>query len=149
MVKIISKLSVKEIWGKIDTADVFEYDKSSKIYSKKECDLCIISGILNFTKTGTSQMGDFISLHGAFIGTNLVTGEKKQSGKLFLPSVAENILIPLLQNNTALEFSLIIGIEVNEKSPVGYSYICRAVIEDPKNPLLLLDEKISRLISDI
>jgi len=130
--KLVNKLSVKSAIGKIAVKEIPE------------------SGILPLMRlfgvagkklsTGNSTYGEWTAFNGQFRAINLRTGEIVESGKLFVPEVAENMLVAALaaEGVESVEFGFDIGVERAETT-IGYQYTV-TTLQDAKqaDPLAAL-----------
>jgi len=105
----VTKMSVNQICGKRVMGDI-----------------CVIIGKANGLKTGEGTDGQvWTALTGVFEGTNMKTGERFRSGKLFLPAgtqeAVEAAVKMLPESGGAVKFA--IGFRrVETDNPIGYSY---------------------------
>ena len=110
----VTKMSVNQICGKRVMGDI-----------------CVILGKANGIKTGEDANGTpWTAITGVFEGTNLQTGAKYRSGKLFLPAGSQEAVEAAVKSLPgfadgktvgAVKFS--IGFRrVEAENPIGYSY---------------------------
>ena len=133
---LVSKLSIKTMGCKPERAK--SEDKSIPLYR--------VIGIATGVKQVKDVRGEMIfGATGNFEGVNLETGEVYQSGVLYLPGGAHELLISALQSEDAesVEFALEVSAEP-AKNPIGYSYKAR-MLEKPKmaDPLIELRKHLA------
>lgn len=133
--KIISKISVKTVWG--SKPDAPTKDKGTEAQWLMQ----IIGQATGFT-TGDTDKGNWVKLIGAFQATNLETGELFRSGACFLPNVALNLIMGELKaaETQSVAFGFRIGVIRDEASATNYVYTCDPIGEvfehDPLQPLI-------------
>ena len=69
---------------------------------------------------------------GSFEGTNLVTGETGMASQAIFPENAATFIKGLLSGGEAARCAFVLGVEVNDKSSVGY-YFSLDALTDKKN----------------
>lgn len=129
----IKKLSTRAIVG----GDVPVPSKTTPLYT--------VAGIARGFKTGTSNYGDYCELKGDFIATNKETGEALRSTRMYLPEVAEDMILNALsaEGVNAIEFAFEIGVKPNKKSATKYEYYCTSLLEAGENdPLAALVNQV-------
>lgn len=134
-VNLITKISPKKIMGKINAP-------------KEKTFLMQVFGVATGTKVGDGNYGPWEALTGQFRAVNLETGEIFQSGVCHLPTVALNLIIPRIKEDSVngVEFAFNIGV-VPADNKVGYEYIAEPLIEAADNdPLELLAKKVMNLL---
>lgn len=135
-VKIVAKLSAKSITGaSLDAPTAAE----------KKFPIFAVTGFVNSVSTGETDKGPWIAFLGNFSAVKLTkkgeveTGDdalQLRSGKLFLPPVAENLLLGPIQSadkGANIEFGFIIGIERDETSATNYVYYAEPLIAPDQN----------------
>lgn len=138
--KLITKLSVKAIiGGKGNILETVMKDKTVEHVVAR------IVGIASGLKTGEGDNGPWTGLTGQFKGTNLMTGEVYQSGILFMPNVAQDMVIGALMGETkAVEFGFDITAQYDESSATSYVYGAIPLFESSEaDPLKALEARIS------
>ncbi len=111
---------------------------------KQKLDLYQILGIAGDTKTGSSDYGPWTALLGQFRATNMITGEIFEAFKVLLPAVLSEMILGKMgsqgPDGRGVSFAFIVGIMVDEKSTIGYTYYAKPVIEpgveDPMQKLI-------------
>lgn len=107
-----------------------------------------VAGIVRRVNVVATHYGDSLEFTGQFRAVDLETGEISDSGKLFLPSVAETYVNNTFQevsDNTGfggLEIAFDVGIKPSN-SAMGYEYTVMPLIE--KKQPDLLDQMLSSL----
>lgn len=123
----VKKLSTKSIMGKITPpTETFEAYQ--------------IFGTVNKVRTDEGTYGTFNELQGSFAAVNVTTGEEFRAGKCFLPEVAENIILPAVQEEKGpVEFAFVISLKPNDAAAVGYEFTCAPMFQtqaaDPMHQL--------------
>lgn len=136
-VEIVNKISIKKICGRPHPPK-----------DDKPVYLMEIFGIATGVKTGTSNYGDWTAFTGTFQALNIETRKIYRSGKLFVPQIIENLILPALENSDSVEFAFRIGIRKDETSATGYTYIADPMLPVAENdPIELLSRKLSALPS--
>lgn len=117
-IKLVAKLSMKTVFGNARSA-LPEND------GETSGPLVRIVGTAGSTKSGESNFGEWLAFIGQFQAVNLRTNESFRSGKLFLPSVAQDMLLGAMTSVDAagVEFAFDIGIRRNDSAQVGYEYV--------------------------
>lgn len=89
----------------------------------------------------TTPFGDSVRFVGSFKGVNATTGEAYRSGKLFMPSIIEEMVADAIDNSDGpVEFAFEIGVEYSEKGNMGYAYTVKPLVEIKESePLQRLD----------
>lgn len=132
--KIISKISVKTVWGSKPDAPTKDH--------KGPMWLIQIVGQANAFTTGTTDKGEWTKLVGAFQAVNLESGEAFRSGTCFLPNVALDLVMGQLKmaETKSVAFGFRIGVLRDEQSATNYVYVADPITEvmehDPLAPLL-------------
>jgi len=147
MQQLLKKLTVKGIMGaKIDTLPPV----ADMIVGKKKItvSLCRIVGRTDRSKPDSSKMSDFVRFHGEFIGVNLLTGERFDSGSIILPGIAESAVYAQLSGlpkddkgnaNGVVEFAFEVGVKFDETAATKYVYTVNPLMEaKPSDPMKVL-----------
>lgn len=138
--KIINKLSVKAVFGgKGPILDKVMGDKT------KAHPIVRFLGIATGMKTGEGDNGPWTGLTGQFKGINLDTGEEFRSGVLFMPNVAQDMVIGALMGDTkAVEFGFEVTAQYDEASATSYAFGASPLFESAESdPLKMLESKIA------
>lgn len=140
-VTIAKKLSMKGLVGNVK-AHVKELENGQQIA------LASIAGIVRGTKSGESNFGPWVALTGDFMAQPAVgdkVGNRCRTGVLFLPDVAQDLVLPLvsgLGKGDGIEIAFEIGAEADETSNTGYVYTAQFLTEPEENdPLEALISK--------
>jgi hypothetical protein len=139
--KLITKLSIKQIiGGKSSILDKVISDK------EKEHVVARILGVATGMKTGEGDNGPWTGLTGQFKGINTDTGEEFQSGVLFMPNVAQDMVIgALMGESKAVEFGFEISVKYDESSATSYVYSARPLFESSdSDPIKLLEARMGK-----
>ena len=136
---IINKMSAKTIVGQV-----------KKFVPKDDTpiDLFTVYGIATGSKTGQSTFGEWSSITGNFRAVRTFDGEEFQGPNLFLPNMAQQMVLDALAQNgvTNVEIAFIVGIKAND-SEQGYEYTVKPLIETSENdPLAALAAKVSKAL---
>lgn len=126
-VKLIPKLSIKSVFGNVRA-----------VMPEKNGDtsgpLVRIVGVAGAVKSGESNFGEWLAFLGQFRAINLKTNEEYSSGKLFLPGTASDMLLGAVQSsNGGVEFAYDIGIQRDDESSVGYTYVVNPLLQASEN----------------
>ena len=138
--KLINKLSVKAIiGGKGNILETVMKDKEAEHVVAR------ILGIATGIKTGEGDNGPWTGLTGTFKGVNVTTGEEFQSGVLFMPNVAQDMVTGALMADTkAVEFGFEITAKYDETSATSYVYSARPLFESSESdPLKMLEARMT------
>ncbi len=136
--KLVNKLSVKAIiGGKGNILETVMKDKENEHIVAR------IIGIASGIKTGEGDNGPWTGLTGQFKGVNVLTGEEFRSGILFMPSVAQDMVVGALMGDTkAVEFGFDITAKYDEESATSYVYGAVPLFESSESdPLSMLEAK--------
>lgn len=124
-VQLKSKLSLKSIVGKPDIKALHA--------GKVAIDLFNVGGTALGIKSGVSNFGDWNAFIGQFAAVRLDTGEVFKGGQLFLPTIAENFLMPAVMEakGNPLEFGFIVGIQpmLKPDGTESYEYTVKPIID--------------------
>lgn len=174
--QIAKKISMKVLVGTVGAFIPMKeetYEKDGKtltkeVYANGETVwVAEVIGLARGTKTGTSNYGEWTALMGDFYARPLVgdkadkvddkgevteTGTRYRTGQLFLPDVALNLIVPVvdtLDKGAAVEVAFKIGITANEESNFGYDYTAAFLVEPEENdPLSMLAAKVAPKLED-
>lgn len=136
--KLVKKLSAKTICGNVK-ADV---KKLGEGWKQKE--LFRVVGIANGLKTGDGEHGPWSAGVGTFKAVNSETGEEFRSAVLFLPDVAQDLVIAAVQAAEGdVNIGFVIGIQEDANSVTGYVYTATPLFKPAE------DDPIARLESQI
>jgi hypothetical protein len=130
--EIVKKITVKAVSGGLEKPE-------------KPTPIMTVYGLLTDSKPDHSDYGDYIRFSGNFEAVNMSNGEHFRSGRLILPGIAEGLLQGALEQEgvESVQFALEIGIKPS-KSPVGYDYTVKPLIETSENdPLADMRGKLS------
>jgi len=90
-----------------------------------------------------TDFGESIKLKGTFQGTNLLTGETFTSAVAYIPDFIADPLAEALKETDSVEFAIEIFAKASTKSPVGYEYGVRSLLETrPANAILDLIARV-------
>ncbi len=133
---LIKKISVKTVAGNIKKMIAAQPEGE-----EKPIPFMRVYGVATSVETGESDYGAWKAFIGQFKAINLLDGTEYNSGKLFLPNVAGDLLDGSLGaseiNNVEFGFDLIAV--PDSESTVGYVYEAEPLIEPAK------DDTFSRL----
>jgi len=138
-IELISKISTKTVAGTV-----------SKPKEGESAVLYRVLGIANGIKSGESTYGEFTAFTGNFKAINLETGKVYQSGKVFLPSIAQTMLEGALSdaNTDSVEFAFDIGVK-HAANAIGYEYTVTPLVAASDNdPLSALESKVTAALPD-
>ena len=129
MSQLSKKLSTAKIYGKIVARTLPEDGSVKPLYT--------IIGMAQGIKEGTSDYGDWVGLLGQFEAVNRDTGERFASANVFLPDVAQDLIVAQLKGGSQnVQFAFTIGARVDDTSTVGYTYTAEPILApDQKDPL--------------
>lgn len=129
MSQLSKKLSTAKIYGKIVARTLPEDGSVKPLYT--------IIGVAQGVKEGTSDYGDWVGLLGQFEAVNRDTGERFASANVFLPDVAQDLIVAQLRSGAQnVQFAFTIGARVDDSSTVGYTYTAEPILApDQKDPL--------------
>lgn len=140
MQQLLKKLTVKGIMGvKVDT-------HLEEIKKRKSLPLCRIIGRADKARPDSSKLGDFVRFYGEFVGVNLMTGERFDSGSAILPGIAESAVFGMLgqlndkgQAENTVEFAFEIAAKYDETAATKYVYAVTPLLEPkPSDPMKAL-----------
>lgn len=116
--KIVSKISLKSIGAA---------PAKGSVQPGKPVTLAAIYGSASRHESVTTTFGDSTRFVGNFEAVNAADGEIFRSGKMFLPSIVEELLRDAVDavGEGSVEFALEIGAEHSEKGNMGYAYTVR------------------------
>lgn len=118
----LGKISVKNVCGEL------RGDRKPK-KDGGELMLMRIIGTARDTKVVSTTFGDSIGLLGNFRATAIETGQEFQSGTLFLPDLATNLIAPMLESNQEVSFAFDIGAVYKETSATEYEYVVHPLLD--------------------
>lgn len=147
--EIVKKLSVGKLVGNVKAVLPDNVKDTSSIT------LARLVGIARGSKTGESQFGMWTSLTGDFVFEPLMganAGKRFRSGQLFMPDVALDLVLPLvdgLGKGEGVEVAFALTVRRDETSQIGYSYGAQFLMEPQENdPIMgLLDKAMPALPS--
>ena len=130
MINLIKKMSCKTVCG-----DVKKLAREQLVDGVKTVAIMRVIGVAQGMVTGTGDNGDWVSFKGGFEGTNLIDGAVYKSGKLFLPEVAEDLVVAALntEGNEAVNLAFDISILEDAASATGYVYTATPLMEVEEN----------------
>jgi hypothetical protein len=122
--QLVSKLSLKTIIGKPDLKALWARDEAGNLIHANGVDLFSVGGSVTGTKTGLTNFGEFTAFLGAFGAIRKTDGMVYRSPQMFLPSIAEAFVKPIVEeaNGAPVEFAFIIGIKPMKKPDDSESY---------------------------
>jgi hypothetical protein len=120
--KLITKITVKTVYGKIDREKLYQSGVS-------EIPIMRVGGTVTGLKSGNSDYGEFTKLTGTFQAINAATGEIFVSGVAILPNVVNDMARGLVQPGQAASFLFDIVCTRDDSSGTGYVYNARSPIE--------------------
>lgn len=138
-IKMNKKVSVKTVFGTVNAAVIAKHPKTV------DGSLAVmrVIGMASGVKSGTTNFGDYTALTGVFKATNLDTGAIMGGSTCFLPDVALDMVAGLLAMGKAVEFGFDIHADLNENSPVGFSYSAIPLASGEHDPLAALEAKLN------
>lgn len=152
--KVEKKISIKTAFGAIPAirkaADSgAEYDEKGELKGKpKPVHIVRVMGIGHTVKTGESDNGPWTAIIGEAKAINVQTGEEIRSGKVFLPSPADEITAGQLaaEGVNSVQYAWDISVIAAPDSAVGYEYVVESVMEPGENdPLAALEADMPKL----
>lgn len=134
--KLISKISAKTVAGKQRRLN----DDQTQRW------LFEVAGVANSKREGESDYGPWVSLMGTFMAKNLETGEIFRSGQCFLPNVALNSVLGVLDGGaTGVQMAFRVGIIQSPKDDAKTEYIVEPLLEVAEDdPAAALLAKVSK-----
>jgi hypothetical protein len=147
--KLVSKVSVKTVFGKIKTnlVEVTNVVDGVTTVDKKlrasEHGVMRVIGESRGYKTGNTAFGEFVSFTGQFRATNMETGEVFDGPNLFLPDVATGLMRAQHDNSDGpIQFAFDIGVKPAD-TPHGYEYtVTPLMAPSESDPLAVLSAKL-------
>lgn len=149
---LVKKISISKLIGNIKNMLI----ASSKSGGENGFDwiepidqnLMRIVGNATSVGSGVSAFGEFIFFKGRFRASNLLTGEEVESGKLFLPDIAQDLIHGALNavgdKSGGVDFAFDIGIKIDAQSATGYVYTCTPLLDTRENcPVARLTKMIN------
>lgn len=145
--EIVKKLSVGKLVGNVKGALPDSRSDATPVQ------LARVVGIARGTKSGESTYGLWTSLTGDFVFEPAVgpnAGKRFRSGQLFMPDVALDLVVPLvdgLARGEGVEVAFALTARNDETSSVGYTYGAQFLMEPQENdPVMgLLDKAMPAL----
>ncbi len=142
-VKMISKISVKEVFG--DTKLL------RKLPELTETIVMRVIGQAISTKRGQKILPDgtpsnWIALHGIFEAINMETGVTVQSTTCYLPNIANNMIVPLVENGKSPQFAMDIIVITDNSTQIGYTFSFKPLVQS-EDPLAEIRQKLSEKLS--
>lgn len=148
--KLVSKVSVKTVFGKIPTNLVEVPNVVDGVTTVEKALRAGKHGVMRVIgesrgyKTGNTAFGEFVAFTGQFRATNMATGEIFTGPNLFLPDVASGLM--RAQHDSAegpIEFAFDIGVQP-ASTPHGYEYTVTPLMEpSASDPLAALEAKLT------
>jgi hypothetical protein len=135
--ELVKKITMAGIFGNIKLIVKPMKDGDTK-------DLLQVFGIANGTKTGESDFGPFTGLRGQFKAKNLLDQKEYVSSLLYLPPVANDLVLGQFVGGTKeVTLGFILSVTCDMEQQIGYVYTAKPLFEPEKNnPLALLESKI-------
>jgi hypothetical protein len=139
-ISVITKLSVKNVYGKVPKMNAGDADVS----------IMRVIGRCNGSEVKETAIGDSTRFIGDFLGECLSgngAGKKYRAGSAYFPKVVGNMIEGALANNEgAVEFGFDIVARADETSATGYVYVCESLLQDSAtDPLLILAKRVETL----
>lgn len=147
--KLVSKVSVKTVFGKIKTypeviTNVIDgVTTQDTVLRSKEHGVMRVIGESRGYKTGNTAFGEFVAFIGQFRATNIETGEVFDGPNLFLPDVASGLMRAQHDNAEGpIQFAFDIGVKP-ASTPHGYEYtVTPLMAPSESDPLAVLAAKL-------
>jgi len=135
---IVSKITIKNVYGKIDIEKLLKE-------KNKQIELMDVFGLVRKSVPGTSDYGDYVKFRGSFKAINLETGEAVQSGALILPRTAEEVLQGAMSDDVnEVQFGFRIVAKYDADAVTKYTFQIIPLMNPAENdPLVLLESKIA------
>lgn len=142
--ELVSKLSLKKIIGKVDVKALHEMAATD---ANAQVELFNIGGTCNGTKTGNTTFGEFTAFLGNFAAVRLSDNMIFRGPQLFLPTVAESYIRPVVDAAAGqpVEFAFIIGVKPMTKpsGELSYEYTVKPIAApDTVDPLADMLKKL-------
>jgi hypothetical protein len=138
-VKLQKKISVAKVFGKINAAIIAKAGGTS-IHVMR------VLGSASGVKTGVSDFGEWSALTGQFRAMNPETGETTDAAQLFMPDVAQEMVIAQLTGGAvAVDFAFDLFAELDETSSVGYTYRATPLLNEGESPIIRIESKLLAL----
>jgi hypothetical protein len=135
--ELVKKLSAKSVVGNpmsvIRAAMKDAHDRAPQ--EGDSAPLYRVYGVARGVKNGQSNFGEWTAFKGEFAAVSLETGEQFRSGELFLPEVAEALLIGPVKDGdgSGVQFAFEIGARaVKDRADdknLKYEYTVRSLVE--------------------
>lgn len=139
IVQPLGKISVKNVCGELKGDRKPKEGEGTKMLMR-------IIGNARGTKVVATAFGESIGFLGNFRATNIDDGQVFQSGTLFLPELATNLVAPMLAENQEVAFAFDIGAVYKASSATEYEYVVIPLIDQGGvDPLADLVSKLPAL----
>lgn len=127
--QLLTKISAKKLIGKI-------------AIPTEKTPLFRVLGIASGSKTGESNYGPWTSFVGQFRAIRNSDGEVFQAGQCFLPAMATNLMLPVVEQHgsTGVEFAFDVGV-VPASTAIGYEYFAEPIVESGETDALAALQK--------
>jgi hypothetical protein len=140
--QLVSKLSLKQIIGKLDVKALHALPEG-----QQEVELFNIGGTCTGTKLGMTTFGEFCAFLGNFAAVRITDGMVFRAPQLFLPTVAEAFIRPVVDaaSGQPVEFGFIIGVKPLTKpdGTLSYEYTVKPIVApDTVDPLAEMLKKL-------
>lgn len=144
--QLLKKITVRGIMGaKLPTHPAIEELIAKK--NAKGTALCRIYGRADKAKPGATDKGPFVQFYGEFVGINLLTGERFDSGACILPGVIENTVYGALGQlddkghaQQTVEFAVEVAAKYDDTAATKYVFTATPLVEvkasEPMSKLL-------------
>ena len=131
---LVKKISAKTVCGNVK-ALVKDLETGQKLAIMEVIGL-VRPGAAGI-QTGETDNGVWTAFKGGFEAINLVTGESYMAGKLFLPDVAQDLILQTVENaEHDVQIHFLIGVREDETSAPGYTYYAEPMMKaSESNPL--------------
>lgn len=148
--KLVSKVSVKTVFGKIPTNLVEVTNVVDGVTTVEKALRAGKHGVMRVIgesrgyKTGNTAFGEFVAFTGQFRATNMATGEIYTGPNLFLPDVASGLMRAQHDSSEGpIQFAFDIGVQP-ASTPHGYEYTVTPLMEPSESdPLAALEAKLT------
>ena len=139
-IKNIRKITPKIVAGSVKDL----YKKSGEVLFMR------VYGIATKIFTTETTFGPSTGFKGQFVAVNIITGETFKAPKIYLPDVANDYLVPALEQDgkKEVQFAFDIGVvkATSEKSAYEYEYTVQQLIGTSENdPVALLEKNLPEL----
>lgn len=145
--QLTKKLSLKTIIGRVDVKELHAANEDKTPKHPNGIDLFTVGGRITGIKTGNSTYGEWKAFIGNCGATRHSDGVEFRGAELFLPSVAETFVEPVVleAKGAPVDFAFIIGVKPMTKpsGELSYEYTVKPLIEaDAVDPLAELMAKM-------